>query len=496
MLYREGRFTDALARFEAGIQADPEGMAAKIGTAKTKIALERLQEAKEQLKKLRDARPGDFDAIYWLGRAEEVLGDKVAAERIYEEAITAGGSKPDTVDAYVALAQLMASDGRAADAQAKLAEARKTLQPSATLHRAIGDVDLSAGRYEAARDEYQAALKADPDDLAARFKLGTTLRRMNKFEESQVELNKVAALDKDYPGLALERGLLYEASNRVREALEFYQQALAKAPDDPDLMLRVGSAEVVSGQGPGRGDPAQGALQEAQLGGGEPLPGSSAFAQGNEPRRSPSLFEAGSGCRQQPGRIPPLRRVGGERSGSARRRARRARQGPRARQEPGRRLLADGRDAAKAGGGGRRDVRNLQKAIELRPSRLEAYATLAECFEDENRPGEAIAAWRKAISVEGVHPEWHYRLGKLLGRQGEGELRQAVTLIEESDARPGWLGQAYYELAEIERGSGKKADAIRHYRRFLALAKVDSPYRDDALRGLVSLGAPYDKDLP
>src|SRR5262249_5653174 len=60
VLYRQGRFTDALARFEAGIQADPEGTLAKIGVAKTKIALERLQEAKDQLKRLREARPADF----------------------------------------------------------------------------------------------------------------------------------------------------------------------------------------------------------------------------------------------------------------------------------------------------------------------------------------------------------------------------------------------------------------------------------------------------
>jgi len=120
VLYRQGRFTDALARFEAGIQADPEGSAAKIGAAKTKIALERLQEAKEQLKKLRDARPTDFDAVYWLGRSEEALGDKPTAERIYGEAIKVGGAKPETVEAYVALSQLMASQGRPGSARVPL----------------------------------------------------------------------------------------------------------------------------------------------------------------------------------------------------------------------------------------------------------------------------------------------------------------------------------------------------------------------------------------
>ena len=182
--------------------------------------------------------------------------------------------------------------GARADAQAKLAEARKTLPPSAAIHRAIGDVNLWAGRYEIGGDEYQAALKVDPDDLAARFKLGVTLRRMNKFDEAEAEFEKVAALDKEYPGLALERGLLYEASNRTQEALEFYQQALSKAPDDPDFMLRVGSAEVSPGRRPGRRDPAQSRRQAPQLGRGKPLPGARAPAQGHEPRRGAALLEA------------------------------------------------------------------------------------------------------------------------------------------------------------------------------------------------------------
>jgi len=70
-----------------------------------------------------------------------------------------------------------------------------------------------------------------------------------------------------------------------------------------------------------------------------------------------------------------------------------------------------------------------------------------------------------------------------------------VTLCESSEARPGWLAQAYFELAEIERASGKRPDAIAHYKRFVALAKIDSPYRDEALRALVGLGSPYEGSL-
>src|SRR5215471_9648967 len=142
----------------------------------------------------------------------------------------------------------MTSQGHAAEAQAKLDEAKKALPASAATYRALGDVDLASGRYEAAKESFQAALEQSPEDLTARFKLGVTLRRMNRFADAEQVFDKVAAVDKDFPGLALERGLLYEASNRTKEALDYYQQALARAPDDPDMMLRVGSAEVASGQ--------------------------------------------------------------------------------------------------------------------------------------------------------------------------------------------------------------------------------------------------------
>ena len=496
LLYREGRYTDALARFEAGVQADPEGVAAKIGAAKTKIALERLQEAKEQLKKLRDARPSDIEVVYWLGRAEEALGDKTTAERSYGEAIALGPSKAEVVQAYVALSQLLASQGRPAEARAKLAEAKAALPPSAAIYHAIGDVELVSGRYDEARVEYEAALKSDPEDIASRFKLGVTFRRMNKFDEAQAEFDKVAEQDKEYPGLALERGLLFEASNRTREALEFYQQALAKAPDDPDMMLRVGSAEVVAGQA----SQAEEVLRKVivkrpnsaevnhYLGRALLLKGTNLAEALRYLKRAVEI---------DPNRAEYHLYVGWTANEAGQ---------PAVAQDELTKALALDKGLADAywqiGVMQRKQgavidaMKNLSKALELRPSRFEAYATLAECYEDENKIGEAILSWRKAIAADGSRPEWHYRLGKLMGRAGEAELREAVALSEAREVRPAWLAQAYFELAESERMTGKRADAIQHYRKFMALAKVDSPYRGEAMKWLAALGAPYEPGAP
>src|SRR5690606_26477881 len=56
-------------------------------------------------------------------------------------------------------------------------------------------------------------------------------------------------LDPEYPGLALERGLLLEQSGKSAEALTQYEQALKSAPDDGDIQLRVGCGRMLAGNG-------------------------------------------------------------------------------------------------------------------------------------------------------------------------------------------------------------------------------------------------------
>ncbi len=247
-LYRAGRFSEAQARFEASTQADPDDLSAKIGVAKSKLSLERVDDASANLKKLRDTYPASVPVAYWYGRALEAAGNRAGAETVYRAVLKAPSSDPQTVDVYIALALLQSQQGRNDEAQKTLADARAKLPDVPGIHKALGEVALSQGRYPQATSEFQQALALDGEDLGARFRLGVALRRDAKFEEAGKAFDAVAAVDKDYPGLALERGLWFEASGRTEEALKEYEGALAKAPKDPDLMLRVGCGKVSAGR--------------------------------------------------------------------------------------------------------------------------------------------------------------------------------------------------------------------------------------------------------
>jgi cytochrome c-type biogenesis protein CcmH/NrfG len=218
-LYRAGRYSEAQARFEASSQADPNDLPAKIGVAKSKLGLERVEDASAMLKKLHDSFPKSVPAAYWYGRALEASGNRALAETVYRTTLKTPSDDPQIVDTYIALALLQSQQGQNDDAQQTLGEARQKLPDLPAIHKALGDVALSQGHYSDATNEFKQALALDSEDLSARFKLGVAQRRDSKFDDASKAFDDVASVDKEYPGLALERGLLFEASGHTDEAL-------------------------------------------------------------------------------------------------------------------------------------------------------------------------------------------------------------------------------------------------------------------------------------
>ena len=500
VFYRSGRYSEALARFEAATNADPESVVAKVGIAKTYISLERMKEAKDLLKRLRETKPGEPLVILWLGKAEEVLGNKKEAEAAYVEAIKIGENRPEVVDAYVALAHLLSAVGRTDDANARLAEASKKFPDFPALHRARGEVALQMGRYEEARTELEAALARD-EDLGARFNLGVALRHMRRFDEAAAIFDKVAAVDPEFPALPLERGLLFQETGKSDMALESYRKALEKAPNDVDLKLRVGSTQVIAGHAleavkmleevrkarPNSAE-ANHFLGRALLIKGENLVEAMRFlemAATNDTNRAEYHLYVGWAANElnQPGKATPALNRAIE-------------------------LNADLGDAYwQRGITLQRQteiqdaLRDLTIALAKRPSRFEAWATIALCQEEMQKWADAEKSWRSAIAGNDDVAEWHYRLGKLLDAHGnkasvQAELEKALELASRPDEpKRLWLYDLHFLLAEaLHKNPANKARTIEEYQRFLELAPAGfEPYRSDAKKALVALGVRIDR---
>lgn len=500
ILYAEGRYTEALSRFDTAVGADAGSVDAIVGDAKAKIALERLADAKQQLTAARSAYPKEMRVALWLGKAEEALGNKGSAEKQYNDAIElADTTAPDAISAYVALATLLAGQGRAVEAQAKLDQARGKLPDSSALQRAIGEVAAAQGHYDEAISHYEAALVKDPNDVATHFRLGNTLRRMRRMEQAAAEFDKVLAVDKDYPGLALERGLLFEESGEVQKALEQFKGALQKAPNDLDLMLRVGAAYVAIGR-PDEAIPMLKKVLEARqnsaeaqhyLGraylkkGGLDTTGAMRYlkrAVELDPNRAEYHLYVAWAANDSP--TPDL--------GLARSEVDKALQLDK--------LLADAYwqrgDVLRKGGAVDDAIRDLKKALELRPNRIEAHASLAEAYELKNAPQLAEREWQQAVAGDQEQPYWRYKYGRILLEKkqagaAKAHLQYATTQGMQVSPRPAWVIQAEFECAEALRLTGSKQEAIEHYTVFMNISPPSNPDRADAAKWLRSMGSPY-----
>ncbi len=495
-LYRAGRYSEAQARFEASTQADPDDLSAKIGVARSKLALERTEDAASMLKKLRETYPQAVPVAYWYGRVLEASGNRAQAETVYRDALKAPGDDPQAVDVYIALALLQSQQGRNDDAQKTLADARSKLPDQPAIHKALGEVALSQGRYQEATSELRQAVSLDSEDLGAKFKLGVALRRDAKFDDASKAFDEVGSVDKDYPGLALERGLLYETSGRTEEALKEYEGALAKAPKDPDLMLRVGCGKVSAGHPKDAEDLLRKVLidrpNSAET---NHCLGRALLIEGTRLAEALRLLERAveldanraeyqlyaGWAANEAGNVPKAEHALAE--------ALRLDQG-----------LADAywqRGVLRQRQGAAKDaIADLTKALELRPSRYEAHASLADAYYDLGKEQQALGEWQLAIQAQPDNGTWRFRYGKLLSANHQTDaaheqLEKALELTANDDPAPRWAWEAHNLLAHA---IGLKPEAIKHWEEFLRLGPRDSPYRAEAKASLARLGKPWSGD--
>lgn len=495
-LYRAGRYAESLARFEAGLQADPDDVLVAVGVAKAQLALERVREAATVLARLRQSNPKHYAVNYWYGRTEEAAGDREQAERAYAMAIDVGGTDPLVVDAYVAMALLKNQQGRREEAQKVLLTAQQKLPRLPKIFDAIGQLALSEGRYASAIDQFKQALALNPTDLGVKFRLGTALRKNREFDAAAKAFDEVSSVDQDYPGLALERGQLYESSGRSEEALRAFELALAKAPTDPDLMLRVGCGKVAAGRSQQAEQLLKKVLEQRPtsaethhcLGRAQLLDGSNLAtalrtlerAVELDPHRAEYHLYVGWAANEA-GRVAVAEQ--------ALRKALELDQG-----------LGDAywqRGILRYRQGAVKDaVIDLTRALELMPGRYEAHAALADAYFDLGLEPKALEQWRLATVAQPDNATWRFRYGKLLqaarrDNEARQELEAALELAAKLPTVPRWAWEAHHLLA---RAIGSQPAAVKHWEAFLEFAPRDNAYRDEAKQILSKLGKPWTRD--
>ncbi len=512
MLVEEGRYQEGLARLQVLLDSgedvsEAELAQAKLHTAQAMIGLGRTEEAKAKLLELLGQVPEDDATLrarieMFLGKAEQALGADAGAETAEGRARFAEAEQhyrraialsPVTFASYLALAQMYFETERPADAAAVLTQSRDHVEESAEMRRLLGDSESRRGRLTEAITEYRRALVLDSTDIAAKFGLGTALRRSEQYDEAARMFEEVAQRDPSFSGLALERGLVFEAQGNPDRAVESYEQALATNGDNPDLLLRLGSAQVAAGQT----EAAEGTLQRVlemrpTSAEAEHYLGRVEFARHRIPEAL-RHFERAIELNAEPAEFHSYLAWAALESGDL----------TRARTAADRSISiaptlavpywVRGRVLLRAGAV-RDAIADLDRSVRLDDSNHAAHAARGDCLDQLGRTAEAAAAYRRALEGDNTQAEWWYRLGRLeLDLNHRAETIQALsraTVLGDADrTRPGWLPDAHRSLAEAMAASGERAGAVEHYRRYLEIAPANAHDRQEVQGRLLDLGA-------
>ncbi len=491
--FQAHRFSEAGARFDAVRVADPTRPDALLGVAKSKLMQFLPVEAKRLLEDLRTRVPTSASAAYWLGRANERLGDKDAAEKLYVEAM--GLAQPKAFDAYepyVAMIDLYYRSNRIPEAQALETKAMSTLRSGTLLSTALGDAALSRGAFEDAVRAYALGVEAcgdkEVDCAPLHLKIGAMYRHQRNFTSARTELDRARALDPLTPGLAVEEGRLFVDSGETEKAIVAYTVALEKNPADMEIPVRLADAYLASGK-PEKAIPYLEKLTTPTSGNAAAFAVLARVKLAMAPERAlDALPMARRAVELDVGRADLLvlvAQIANEavppQLGLARESVERALGMDPANAEG----YVERANVERKSGSVQDALKDVRRAIELAPGLPSATVTLAECLEDTNQRAEAHSLWIKAVANSPSNLYWQYKLGQSFRDRGAAadaaqHLKVAIQGSAKKQTKPVWYEQALFAAGMSMTQSGARKEGSDYLRQFLATASDTSADRKEA----------------
>jgi putative PEP-CTERM system TPR-repeat lipoprotein len=194
----------------------------------------------------RDNLPDDVQATVLSnqGLGKLLEGDQEDAEALIEDALS---KNPNSVEALVAKARLLASKKELGQAREQLQAVFQIEPEHAPAWSLLGDIEQLEQNPEKALQAYSKAIDARVNNMGDRLKRAMTLIKLKKNSEAQKDLDILLKQSPLHPGVNYAQGLIYLQSEKLQEAQASFDLALTDKERYPQALYFGGIANFLLG---------------------------------------------------------------------------------------------------------------------------------------------------------------------------------------------------------------------------------------------------------
>ena len=226
-LQEQGRIAEAMARYDAAVQADPGCARAHLNRGNVLLARGQLDEARSAYQLAITCDPNYAAPHFNLGNLNTRAGDFEAARASYQQA---AALKPDFADAFVAMGNALDSLGRTSEAIDSYQRALAINPGYAEVHYNLALLAMNQGRLRLAAGSLRSAIEVRPDYVAAHRTLAIVLNNLGDSSAAQASLDRARSIDPGSLEVLSDQAVLLQSRGKYEEAVELLLQVLERAP--------------------------------------------------------------------------------------------------------------------------------------------------------------------------------------------------------------------------------------------------------------------------
>ena len=241
VLEEQGRVTEAMARYDAALQADPQCARAHLNRGNILLAGARFDEARSAYQLAIACAPEYAAAHFNLGNLNYRTGEFESALRNYQVSI---GIKPDFASAFVAMANALDSLGRTAEAVESYERALAINPDYAEVHFNLGVLAMNQGRHPEAADSLRRAIEIWPDYASAHYYLGRVWHALGRVGEALESLRQAVRIEPTMHQAHYNLGIILQSllpNPQLEEAVRSLRRAAEIKPDFAQAHYALGT---------------------------------------------------------------------------------------------------------------------------------------------------------------------------------------------------------------------------------------------------------------